>query len=463
VIPPSPAANLSLATDPYAVYVSARLLDFFADTTPWPRRLWQVSSVLALQEAYEAGRWQALQVLGATSVTWYLRALERQLGPDRGLGDSKLRRHLVALLRSNLEPDSPERRQLRQLFPMLVNGYLDRWREATVQAQRPSPERVARAVATHLLDLGHSSGQLHRWVRDMAARTGATLDDLLDSACGLARLQDVNYEVIVPFTAVPKYQTLAAHLPQWRASKDAAQWFVANGVANPPRQYGAFVFDIVAKDPTAAARSAGSLVQKLQARAAYARGSLGDRLMPVGQVWVKGHPDPLPLTPPARGVDVLSLVREKTLYALPSPGSIDDALEMAAPLNSGAPAPAVSGGWSAIESLLSRAVDTGQGQPGRVVAADRLAAIVACSWPRAELTPLSWRHSPSVPDQLGAELDRLRMKAPEQNRNRCRVLANALRTGSGMSTSNASDAAAAERMTRLLANPYGELNEPFPT
>jgi hypothetical protein len=207
------------------------------------------------------------------------------------------------------------------------------------------------------------------------------------------------------------------------------------------------------------ARSAGSLVQKLQARATYARGSLGDRLVPVGQVWVKGHPDPLPLASPPRGVDVLSLVREKTLYSLPVQGSIDDALELATPLNSGAPAPAVSGGWSAIESLLSRAADTGEGRPGRVVAADRLAAIVACSWPRAELTPLSWRHCPATPDQLSADLEKLCHRTPEQNLNRCRVLATALRDGSGMATSSPSDTAAAERMVRLLSNPFGELGD----
>jgi hypothetical protein len=102
----------------------------------------------------------------------------------------------------------------------------------------------------------------------------------------------------------------------------------------------------------------------------------------------------------ARGVDVLSLAREKTMYSTASHDLLDDALEMAAPLNAGPPAPAVSGAWSAIESLLSQAADTAEGMPGRVVAADRLAAIVTCSWPRAELTALSYRHSPATPDAL---------------------------------------------------------------
>jgi hypothetical protein len=202
---PLPTSHLSaeLAADPHAAHVGARLRDFFADTTPWPRRLWDVSSVLALREAHEAGRWQARQVLSAGAVTWYLRALERQLGPDRGLGESKLRKLLTTLLRSGMGPDSAERRQLDQIMPMIVGGYLDRWRDAVDVGPLPSAERLARAIATHLLDLGHSSGQLHRWVRGMIEKPGATLGDLLDSACALARRRDAEHEVLVPFRSVP--------------------------------------------------------------------------------------------------------------------------------------------------------------------------------------------------------------------------------------------------------------------
>jgi hypothetical protein len=428
-------------------------LDFFADTTPWPRRLWDVSSVLALREAHEAGLWQARQVLSSGAVTWYLHALERQLGPDRGLGDSRLRKLLTALLRSGLGPNSPERRQLNQILPMIISGYLDRWRDAVDAGPLPSAERLARAVATHLLDLGHSSGQLHRWVRGLIEKPGTTLGDLLDSACDLARRGDTKHEVLVPFRSVPDHQRLAAHLPEWRTATDTASWFVANNITKPPRQYGSFLFTITAKDPTAAARIAGTLVQRLQARAVYARGESGSRLEPVGQVWIAGHPA-LPVAPPARGVDVLSLVREKTMYSTSSHDLLDDALEMAAPLNAGPPAPAVSGGWSAIESLLSQASDTAEGRPGRVVAADRLAAIVTCSWPRAELTALSYRHNPAAPDAISGQLGGI-----HKNLDRCGAVADALSAGQTLATHNASDTAAAQRMSAVLANPYKELSD----
>ncbi|GAA1811866.1 hypothetical protein GCM10009835_34320 [Planosporangium flavigriseum] len=230
-----------------------------------------------------------------------------------------------------------------------------------------------------------------------------------------------------------------------------ASWFVTNDITKPPRQYGSFLFAITAKDPTAAARAAGTLVQRLQARAAYARGGSGSRLEPVGQVWIAGHPA-LPVAPPARGVDVLSLIRERTMYSTSSHDLLDDALEMAAPLNAGPPAPAVSGGWSAIESLLSQASDTAEGRPGRVVAADRLAAIVTCSWPRAELTALSYRHKPVVPDALSNLLEGL-----HKNLDRCRAVADALSAGQALTIRDPSDAAAALRMSAVLANPYKEL------
>jgi hypothetical protein len=108
----SPLSAAPLATDTYARHVVARLLDFFADTSPWPRRLWEVSSVLALREAAEAGDWIRLRVLTPGAVSWYLRALERQLGPDRGLGDTQLRKELTTLLHSELAPDSRDRRRI---------------------------------------------------------------------------------------------------------------------------------------------------------------------------------------------------------------------------------------------------------------------------------------------------------------------------------------------------------------
>ncbi len=136
-----------LRSAPYGTHVAARLLDFFSDTAPWPRRLWDVSSVLALQEAVEAGGWVEERVLSRGALRWYLHALERQLGPDHGLGDSRLRKELIDLLRSGVSVHSRERRRLEQMVPLVAAGYLTRWGSRLDGGDSPSPA-VARASRT---------------------------------------------------------------------------------------------------------------------------------------------------------------------------------------------------------------------------------------------------------------------------------------------------------------------------
>jgi hypothetical protein len=442
-----------LTSDPYAAHVAARLLDFFADTTPWPRRLWDVSSVLALEEAWEAGDWQRQQVLSPGAVSWYLHTLERLLGPDKGLGDSRLRKELVDLLRSGLAPDSPQRRRIKQLMPMIADGYLRRWMDGVETPKRPSPERLARAVATHLLDRGWSSGRLHRWVRETAALPDATLRHLLEYAADLAECDDSEFEVLVPFTSVPNHQFLAAGLREWRSASQAAAWFAKHGIVDRPRHNGAFLYLIKAKDAVGAARTAGAMVLRLQARSTFARAGRG-RLEPVGRIWVGTYADPLPVQPPARGADVMSLIRERTMYAVTGADRLDDALELAAPLNEGPPAPAVSGAWSAIESLLYHPGDKADPDTGRAVAAERLAALVACSWPRAELTALSYQHKPAQPDDLIKAL-----ADAQSNAERCALVAGQLAMGAPLALASPSDVAAAQRMSKVLGNPYKELGD----
>jgi len=240
-------------------------------------------------------------------------------------------------------------------------------------------------VAAHLLDCGYSLGFVHRTV-NTAAKAGGTLRELLSALASLAGATPSRFEVLVPFISVPRQQALAAPLRQWRSAPEVANWMAehADGVAL--RQRGGFVYEVEALDVYAAARATGAIVERLLARASYARDS--HPMVPHGRIWIAGHGDPLPLRPPRRGVRLLSLISERTIYKVDAPSRLDEALELAAPLDAGPTAPAVSGGWAALESLLYQPGDPRDVADGRVVAADRLAAIVACSWPRAEMIAL---------------------------------------------------------------------------
>jgi hypothetical protein len=79
--------------------------------------------------------------------------------------------------------------------------------------------------------------------------------------------------------------------------------------------------------------------------------------------------------------------------------------------------------------------------------------LVACSLPRAELTGLSYRLEESDPS-LGAELQRC-----TENRERCVVVARAIRDGRRLSLPEASDRAALARMQKFLQSPGKTLND----
>lgn len=142
------------------------------------------------------------------------------------------------------------------------------------------------------------------------------------------------------------------------------------------------------------------------------------------------------------------------MYVTDASERIDEALELAAPLNDGSVTTAATGAWAAIESLLTHPGDQADIEEGKVVAADRLAAIVTCSWPRAELTALSYRHRPDSPDRLADALG-----ASTSNLDRSRVLADDLRGEDTLVLARPTDTAAAERMRIVLASPRAQLGD----
>src|SRR5207244_6944715 len=118
----------------------------------------------------------------------------------------------------------------------------------------------------------------------------------------------------------------------------------------------------------------------------------------VESVWVEGEAKPFRLRNRHRGLAVRALYREDRLYSDGRGSNIDAAFELLEPLAGGSPGPAVAGGWAAIEALLVMPGDAERGLAG-----DRLAAIVAASFPRAELTALAYKIAESggpIADQM---------------------------------------------------------------
>ncbi|MCW8382744.1 hypothetical protein [Streptomyces justiciae] len=418
--------------------------------------------MLALEELWEAGYWQAHGVLSQTACDWQRNELNALIGPDRGLGDKELRKELTELLKKPLPDPSPTRRRLKEIIGHVRVGYLERWAAAVnvPVEERVKPERYSRTVASHLLDLGYSASHLKAWANDLY-QARATTADIADSAAELARTPASMFEVLVVLEKVPRRE-LAEPLENWLDKGKVVSWLREQGHdTSGVRPGGGFIYQVQARDPFSAAEQARQLVERMTARAQFLRRDRGG-VEPLPYIWVAGHAKPVPLDPPARGADVLTLVNEGHLYRIASQRSrIDDALELAAAVNRGPMAPAVAGAWAAVESLLSHPDDPKENErSGKAVAADRMAAIIACSWPRAELTALAHRHKPREVDDLTRSI-----AACTTNQERARLVAEALRTkGAGAldftrTSTKYSDNPAAQRMADLVQDPRPVLND----
>ncbi|MES9518256.1 integrase [Rhodococcus qingshengii] len=451
-------ATLDLTTDPYAQHITTRLLDFFGDTSPWQRRLWDTGTVTALCELDEASSWRAKSVLSSGAVNWLASDIIRLAGKDIGVGNRELRSQLTSTLKSGVPHGSRNHRTLRQITDMVRVGYVGRWGAAVGGPSRPSPERLSRALASHLLDCGYSMRFLHRWVTGNVYANNS-LGELLDSAGSLSEHEVREFEVMVPFISLPGMQ-LAEALPEWRNAGALNEWAHkrAAKLTNTP-MCGGFLYKIEARDHFGAGDATNETIDRIIARSSYTRKTgRGAKIPePFGNVWVWDGSEchEVALQPPGRGAFVLSLQTEKQVYNVSRPTALDDALELAAPLNYGSPGPAISGGWAAIEALLIAPGDNEDTKEGRgAVAADRMAALVSCSWPRGELTSLSHKHAPNTPDRLALELGNV-----STNRERAVLVADALKSGRSLELTRPSDIAAAQRMQSLVNNPRSTLGD----
>jgi hypothetical protein len=127
---------------------------------------------------------------------------------------------------------------------------------------------------------------------------------------------------------------------------------------------------------------------------------------------------------------------------------LDDSLQPVASMASGSDGAALTNGWAAIEGLLAE-----PGERARYLAADRLAAILACSFARAELTYLYWSHRDHGEDGLAESLQDVRADSNAS----LALLEAALTAGADIAPGSASDEAALARVTQLRADPQAAL------
>ena len=417
------------------------MLDFFDDRAHWQRRLWNVGLVLSMREVIEAAEEQGRSVSPA-AVRMLVESTRTRLQLDPGAGSEVQVKAINRYLDGDLAADGLAHRAVRIALEDIEDNYLRRWAAMLRTSESPpNRERTARAIASHLLDAPRTPSFLHRWLTDLvAARGEIDVWDLVDEAETLLTQPGSDYEIFVPFAVEPKLNAPGPDV--WVDSSVAAAWLRSHGHTEKGlRQRGGFLLKHRTHGPEEAVYRAADVIDRFLARV-----SLGERTH--GRFAETAYTSLGTRFPLVRGrrVEVRALSREGKVSEFGEGTKIDAALELLSHLQGGAPAAAVAGGWSAIESLL---LGPGDEDESNVIAADRLAGLVACSWPRAELTDIAWARVRATEDELAQELREL-----PTNRERAGRIADELKQQGRLPELTAgSDIAAVHRMRGLLNDP----------
>ena len=437
--------------DDSAVHVVARLDEFFAQRTPWHRRLWTVGTVLGLKEAAE---YAAACIDGAVQSTEGLRfvvaSCRREVDRDPGV------RHLSAGLMhvlaeldvtaaSKVPPHAVE--QLHQLIRRAEEEYCAAWQSA---GSGVALEYRARAIASHLLDAGFSQSHLHRWLQAVREDISTIPDLANELSTMVSSMAGKEFHVFVPCAAPFNKPSQPEAAVRWIDGAEGSAWLDKNLPAPETRRHnGGFLMTLHERDPWAAIETARGLIGRMNARVKVATPS-NEAIALAGWARIGGNKHNFDIRQAPRQVEIGSLDRMDAVYRFDvglSP-SVDDALELASYMEESPSAgAAITGGWSAIESLLIR-----PGEGNHYLAADRLASLVTCSLPRAELTALAYRHAQNAKDDLAA-----RIQSESTNRAKVELAEAHLAQGGNLALMTPGDQAAAARICTILAAPADEL------
>ncbi|CAE6793831.1 integrase [Paraburkholderia haematera] len=418
----------------------ARLHEFFSEQKHWYRSLWGIGTVLAMDELFEACTVMKQGHLSEGSVKRIASSLQKRCALHPGFTTAE-KQLLNEQVRQVPRADGVAHFTIRELGQRISSDYLSRWATA-VAGNNFRAEHFARHVGAHLLDAGFSSQFFHDWIANRRdAPESITLAELCEELQDVIRSSPPRpFEVLIAVKSMPRLNDVT-HTP-WLKAAAVTEWLRQNGFeTRGVRAAAALIVTVTARDEVGAAHTARNESDRYSARALLATGKPLD-LLP--SLWVRGGSKEFPMRANSRGVAVSELFRGDRIFASDVGQDVDAALELLAHLEDSSPPAAIAGGWGAIEGLLADPSD-------RASAADNLATLVTCSFPRAELTALSRRAERIFPNEC-AELTGI-----ETNRERSRLLAQMILENRMPVMPSVADQAAVARMKKLLSNPNSEL------
>ncbi len=424
--------------------VVLRLLEFCEENASWSRRLWQSGTILIGRELAET----CDPAFSASDLA--LKSLQDELrgrvAIDPGLGPRETRSETMKLVSgpaSGIVKPGHRWQALSYWIESARRRYLTRWAdELALPPTIHGAEVTARLIASHALDEGISRHYLHKWLtyRVKYAVNQYSLADICRELDELLAAGPQSIEVLVPLAA---HAPLPRPIPDgWLTSRQVVEWRKSHIPGSGPlRQYGGMKFTVSAYDIYAAAEQARDRIAAIRDRS-----RVGGRheVVPDAQMWLSGVPDPLPTAVPPRPVEVHSFERQDSLWTHAVRPDIEAAMELLAPLERGPVPAALTGAWSAVESLL-----VGPGDDAKHVAAQRLAQILAGGHLRAEMTSLAWAHAKGTDDELARQIE-----GEASNQARAEVATRHLMNGGALNLTRTEDQHALDRARPALTDPH---------
>lgn len=382
----------------------------------------------------------------------------RQIARDPGLGTEEVRGQLTTLLKDLLPPGASKSKPTPALQQTLDRvsaflercrtGYVLRWNEHIVNPgiEPEDVEMSARLIISHMLNEGFHRGHIHGWLTNLPPDW--KLPRVMVRAREMLLEEPREFRFLVGVVRAP-HEFAEAFEGDWQTGEEFVKAF--RGATSPkqvqaPRAgAGAIKWTYTARDPHAALAELSAWQQRISARAQLGFGS-ADR--------IEFGPDVIDLDSKKirstraepRSIRVPSIQRSR-VYGMSSSYApqLDGAIGLLASHSEVAAGPSIASVWAAAEGLLGRPGGKG------VEVADRLADIVTCSFPRAELGELArvW-----VSEDMGSLAKGL---AGSSSTEQVRGLSELLQTKGDPGFKRPADKAAVARYLQLTADPAAVL------
>lgn len=423
--------------------------------TSWHRSLWQVGTVLTIEEIVEATRatWSG-SITTDQALKDLCQAAKTTIPRDPGLGTTEVR-SLICDAISAIPPKQTAEGEVRlaelqQHAARARASYLLNWRDLLHRGDlaQDEIEVSARLTAAHLLDEGFHRAHVHGWLQNTGE---ATLADVMDEGHGMLQSDERNFELLLAVRSVdgnlrPALATYEVPVEEFLQSFDAASKNGETYGTRPPSAAIKLTFE--ARDPHAAVGLALTWAQRVENRAEVGKGApsieFDNRVVDTTTRRIRTlRESAKPVTLPTLGYNSNFLTQS---IDSPLQARVDDAVGMLASRTLRAAPTGIATTWASVEALLG--LPRGKG----VESADRLADIVTCSFPRAEFWEITRRWERVGEDDFAKEIAGL-----ESNSEKTEAMVAKILTGYVPGFDAPKEQAALNRVRQLLDGPAAVL------